>query len=184
MSETATFALGNGTLRLIEGDITKDDADAIVNAANSALAGGGGVDGAIHRAAGPRLLEACRHIIDKIDTLPAGEAVITPGFALPARCVIHTVGPIWRGGADGEPETLRAAYDNSLALAVEHEMQTVAFPAISTGVYGYPAEAAAKIALEAVAKALKADAVREVRLYLYSKKAFAIWRAAAEALFQ
>lgn len=183
MSETATYAIGNGALRLIQGDITKDDADAVVNAANSALAGGGGVDGAIHRAAGPQLPAACRDIIANIGRLPAGEAVITPGFDLPARHIIHTVGPIWRGGHDGEPETLRAAYANSLALAARHGLATISFPAISTGVYGYPADKAAAIAMTAVADALNSGPIREIRLYLYSKKAFDIWRAAADGLF-
>lgn len=133
-------------IRIVQGDITKLKVGAIVNAANSSLLGGGGVDGAIHRAAGPELLEACRGL----DGCPTGEARITPGFRLPARWVIHTVGPVWRDGEHGEPELLRACYRNSLALAKEKAVQTVAFPAISTGVYGYPVRAAARIALEAL----------------------------------
>lgn len=143
MSESATYAIGQGSLRLISGDITKDDADAIVNAANSALAGGGGVDGAIHRAAGPKLPGACRKIIDKIGRLPAGGAVITPGFDLPARYIIHTVRSIWRGGDEGEPDKLRSAYTESLGRAVSATLTSIAFPAISCGVYGYPVELAA-----------------------------------------
>ncbi len=133
-------------IRIVQGDITKLTVDAIVNAANSSLLGGGGVDGAIHRAAGPELLEACR----ELGGCPTGEARITPGFRLPARWVIHTVGPVWHGGERGEPELLRACYDHSLQLASTQGLQTIAFPAISTGVYGYPIEAAARIALTAM----------------------------------
>lgn len=184
MSDTAIYVIGKGTLRLLEGDITRDDADAIVNAANSALAGGGGVDGAIHRAAGPGLPPACREIIAKIGRLPAGGAVITPGFDLPARFIIHTVGPIWRGGNEGEPEKLRSAYVESLARAVENELETVSFPAVSTGVYGYPVDKAAPIALGVMAEALKNGAVREIRFYLHGKHAFDLWRSAADALLE
>ncbi|EHJ48983.1 Appr-1-p processing domain protein [Solidesulfovibrio carbinoliphilus subsp. oakridgensis] len=183
MSETVSYAIGSGVLRLIAGDITTDDGDAIVNAANSALAGGGGVDGAIHRAAGPKLLAACRDIIARIGRLPAGGAVITPGFDLPARHVIHTVGPIWRGGNDGEAEALRSAYAQSLARAAEANLTTVSFPAISTGAYGYPLDQAARIALETLGQGLESGPVREIRVYLHGKNAFDLWRSVAEALF-
>lgn len=133
-------------IRLLRGDITRLAVGAIVNAANSALSGGGGVDGAIHRAAGPDLLAACR----KLGRCPTGEARITPGFHLPARYVIHAVGPVWRGGDRGEPELLEAAYRNSLALAVENGCRTIAFPAISCGAYGYPIDEACAIALETI----------------------------------
>jgi len=180
---TVSYAIGAGTLKLILGDITRDDADAIVNAANSALAGGGGVDGAIHQAAGPKLHPACQEIIAKIGHLPAGDAAITPGFNLRAKYIIHTVGPIWHGGTDDEDAKLRSAYVKSIDLAAANGCQSVSFPAISTGVYHFPVDRAAPIALGAMAQALTDGTVQEIRLCLYGKRDYETWHAVADTLF-
>jgi O-acetyl-ADP-ribose deacetylase (regulator of RNase III) len=155
-------------MTVVQGDITKQEVDAIVNAANERLLGGGGVDGAIHRAAGPELKEECR----KIGGCPTGEARITKGYRLPARYVIHAVGPVWQGGDRGEPEKLAACYRNALRLAVENGAKTVAFPGISTGVYGYPLEAATRIAMATVRDCLAAmPAIEEVRFVTFGEEA-------------
>lgn len=137
-------------IKVQRGDITTLRVDAIVNAANSSLMGGGGVDGAIHRAGGPEILAQCKEIVRRQGECPTGEAVITTGGSLPSKYVIHTVGPVWRGGGQHEAELLASCYRNSLKLAEEHHCKTIAFPNISTGVYGYPKEEAAKIAVTTV----------------------------------
>lgn len=160
-------------MEVVRGDITKLEVDAIVNAANQSLLGGGGVDGAIHRAAGPELLEECR----KIGGCPTGEARITRGYRLPARHVIHAVGPRYRDGRHGESELLASAYRNSLRLAEEHGLETTAFPCISTGVYGYPAREAAEIAIGTVADWLRTHELpRKVIFCVFSERDEAIYR--------
>ncbi len=160
-------------IEILKGDITKLNVDAIVNAANSSLLGGGGVDGAIHRAAGPGLLDYCR----KLNGCPTGEAKITPGFNLHARFVIHTVGPVWRGGNYDEANLLSNCYKNSLRLAVENNLVSIAFPAISTGIYGYPLEYAAKTALKTVKEFLSSDnSIEKVIFVCFSHFDFEIYK--------
>jgi O-acetyl-ADP-ribose deacetylase len=142
--------VGKTKLALIQGDITQQQTDAIVNAANSSLLGGGGVDGAIHRAGGPAILDECKKIVAKIGRLPAGQAVMTTGGKLRAKYVIHTVGPVWRGGNRDESKILASAYRESLKRAVDKGLESVSFPSISTGAYGYPVDQAARVALETV----------------------------------
>ena len=165
------------------GDITEESTDAIVNAANSSLLGGGGVDGAIHRAGGPAILAECRQIVNKIGTLPAGKAVITSGGRLTARHVIHTVGPIYRGGERGEAEALGSCHRESIRVADEHALASVAFPAISTGAYGYPVTEAAPIAISATVQALAcAKQVTLCRFVLFDISTVRAYQRAAEKL--
>ena len=165
-------------VRLIQGDITRLEVDAIVNAANRTLLGGGGVDGAIHRAAGPQLLEACR----ALHGCETGEARITPGFRLPAAYVIHTVGPVWRGGNEREEELLASCYTRSLELAVQYKLGSIAFPNISTGVYGFPKALAAKIATESVINFLETnEASPEVTFVVFDPENEALYRSLLES---
>ena len=159
--------INKSILELIEGDITEQETDAIVNAANSSLLGGGGVDGAIHRAGGPKILEECR----KLGGCPTGEARITTGGNLTAKYVIHTVGPVYSGGKRREAELLASAYKNSLSLASQYKLKSVAFPSISTGAYGYPVNEAAIIALKTVMNYLKTHTdIEQVRFVLFGQK--------------
>ena len=166
--------INQATISLVQGDITRQSLDAIVNAANSSLMGGGGVDGAIHRAGGPRILEECKKIVARQGRLPTGKAVITTGGNLPARYVIHTVGPVWHGGNANEDQLLASAYRESLLLAEKHKLKSLAFPSISTGAYGYPVDMAAKVAVQTVAAFLKNEAfsVREVRFVLFDSTTY------------
>lgn len=159
---------------LIQGDITKQATDAIVNAANSSLMGGGGVDGAIHRAGGPALLEECKKIVARQGRLPTGNAVITTGGNLKAKYVIHTVGPIWHGGSKSEAQLLRSAYYECLKLATENKLTSISFPSISTGAYGYPAGEAARIAASTVSSFLKEQdtSLREVVFVLFDSRTY------------
>lgn len=168
-------------IKIIEGDITKLEVDAIVNAANNTLLGGGGVDGAIHRAAGPGLLEECR----QLGGCPTGEAIITKGYFLPAKWVIHTVGPVWKGGTKGEAELLASCYRKSLALSREYSVRTIAFPAISTGVYGFPSKRAAEIAVSEVGNFLRVNKLPEtVFLVCFNKETCKNLRKALEESLQ
>ena len=162
-------------LELIKGDITKYDVDVIVNAANSGLLGGGGVDGAIHRAGGSAIMDECKIIREKQGGCPTGEAVITTAGLLPAKKVIHTVGPIWKGGNTGEKEKLHACYVNSLKLAEENELETIAFPNISTGIYGYPKDKAAEVAVQAV-KSFKSQIISKVVFVCFDDENFQLYR--------
>ena len=166
---------------LIQGDITRQDTEAIVNAANSSLMGGGGVDGAIHRAGGPDILEECERIVARQGRCPTGQAVITTGGNLNAKYVIHTVGPIWRGGDNNEQQLLADAYRNSLALAREHNIKTIAFPSISTGAYRFPIDQAASIALKTVENFLtEHPGFQEVRFVLFSEQDLIQYQNASE----
>ena len=166
-------------IEVVEGDVTKLRVDAIVNAANTTLLGGGGVDGAVHRAAGPELLEECR----KLGGCPTGQARITKGYKLPAKWVIHTVGPVWRDGEHGEDELLAGCYRNSLALAEQNGVKTIAFPSISTGAYGFPMERAASLAVTEIKTFLERNrSIEKVVLVCFGKSAFDIHKQAVREL--
>ena len=167
----------NERVQVIQGDITKVEVDAIVNAANSSLLGGGGVDGAIHRAGGPEILAECKKIREQQGGCPTGEAVLTTAGRLPAKYVIHTVGPVWHGGNKGEPRLLANCYRNSLTLAVENAVTTIAFPNISTGVYRFPKEQAAEIALQTVVAFLKDDQqIKKVIFVCFDRENYALYQ--------
>ena len=184
MPSNLRYRIGSeATLELLMGDITHETTDAIVNAANSSLLGGGGVDGAIHRAAGPALLAECKKIREQRGPLPAGQAVITPGAKLKARYVIHTVGPVWQGGNVNEPQILESCYCHSMEEANLKNCNSVSFPSVSTGAYGYPVTEAAQIALRAIADLLhEPKSVKLVRFVLFDERTFKAYAAAAEKL--
>ena len=182
--EGAKITVNGISLSAIKGDITRQETDAIVNAANTGLMGGGGVDGAIHRAGGPAILEDCKRIVARHGKLPTGQAVITSGGNLKAKYVIHTVGPVWRGGDNGEPGLLASAYRESLELAADKNLTSVSFPSISTGVYSYPVSQAAQIAVCTVINFLRGHngSIREVVFVLFDDKTFNVYASAiAEA---
>ena len=167
-------------LQVVEGDITRQEVDAIVNAANTSLLGGGGVDGAIHRAAGPELLEECR----KLNGCPTGQAKITRGYRLPAKWVIHTVGPVWRDGKRGEDDLLASCYQSCFALAGQHGIRSIAFPSISTGVYGFPMDRASRIAAAETKSFLDGNrSVEKVILVCFGKSAYETHLAAVKEVF-
>ena len=173
MPESITIELGSASITLVRGDITRESVDAIVNAANSSLMGGGGVDGAIHRAGGSAILEECKQIVTLEGRLKPGGAVITGGGNLQAKYVIHTVGPIWRGGTTNEDETLKSAYSNSLQLASQYEIRSIAFPSISTGAYGFPVERAAEIAIGTVKEHVKNNSLpSKIKFVLFDDLTF------------
>lgn len=173
MPESPAYTVNQAKISIIQGDITHQATDAIVNAANSGLMGGGGVDGAIHRAGGPAILEECIKIVARQGRLPAGQSVITTAGSMKAKYVIHTVGPIWRGGNQDEPALLASAYRESLKLAAANNLSSLSFPSISTGAYGYPVEKAAVIALKEVISFLKqTSSVKEAVFVLFDARTF------------
>jgi len=177
--------INKARLSLKKGDITKQSTDAIVNTANSSLMGGGGVDGAIHRAGGSAILEECKAIVSESGRLPAGQAVITTGGKLPAKYVIHTVGPIWHGGKRGEREVLARSYKESLRTAATQELKSISFPSISTGAYGYPVPEAADTALRTVIDFLKQESsVQDVVFVLFDSATLDVYERSLEGLQQ
>ena len=179
-NQIIAITIDQAKLRITQGDITQQGTDAIVNAANSSLMGGGGVDGAIHRAGGSAILKECKQIVARQGRLPTGEAIITTGGKLKAKHVIHTVGPVWHGGNKGEPELLANAYRESLKVAAENNLNSVSFPSISTGIYGYPVDQAAKVALNAVITFLSQGdtPLREVVFVLFDSRTLGAYSSA------
>jgi len=179
---TKEVVINQARLSITQGDITRQSTDAIVNAANSSLMGGGGVDGAIHRAGGPAILEQCKQIVARQGRLATGKAVITTGGSLTAKYVIHTVGPIWHGGTRNEAECLASAYRESLKLAAENNLVSVAFPSISTGAYGYPVAEAARVAVKAVASFLRerVTSIKTAVFVLFDSATYEAYAAALE----
>ena len=184
MPPSLRYRIGpEATLELVIGDITNETTCAIVNAANSSLLGGGGVDGAIHRVAGPSLLEECKKVREQRGTLPAGQAVTTSGCNLKARYVIHTVGPVWYGGNKNEPQVLESSYCHSMEQANQKACASVSFPSVSTGAFGYPVHEAAQIALRTIADLLhQPKSVKLVRFVLFDERTYKAYAAAAEKL--
>jgi O-acetyl-ADP-ribose deacetylase (regulator of RNase III) len=182
--QTMPVIINQTTVSIILGDITMQSTDAIVNAANSGLMGGGGVDGAIHRAGGPAILKECRHIVAKQGHLPTGKAVITNGGKLKAMYVIHTVGPVWYDGTKNEAVLLTSAYQESLKLAAAYKLRSVSFPSISTGVYGYPVVEASKVAVRAVVSLLEEQitSIKEIIFVTFDSKTCAAYGSALESL--
>lgn len=180
MEETITIELDTSSITLVRGDITRVSVDAIVNAANSSLMGGGGVDGAIHRAGGNTIIEECKQIVQLEGRLKPGGAVITGGGNLQANYVIHAVGPIWRGGTTNEDDTLKKAYLNSLKLATQYEVKSIAFPSISTGAYGFPVDRAAEIAIGAVKDYVKNNSLpKKIKFVLFDDLTFRSYKQCA-----
>lgn len=182
MEKAKEVMIDQTRLSIIQGDITKQATDAIVNAANPGLMGGGGVDGAIHRGGGPAILEECKQIVAKQGRLPTGKAVITTGGNLRARHVIHTVGPIWYGGSRNEAALLASAYRESLKLAAKHNLTSISFPSISTGAYGYPVAEASKVAIKAVVSFLREQvtSLKEVVFVLFDSRTYEAYSSAVE----
>ncbi len=183
MVDTLTYTVNQAKISIIQGDITRQATDAIVNAANSGLMGGGGVDGAIHRAGGPAILEECIQIVSRRGHLPTGQAVITTAGDMKTKHVIHTVGPIWHGGSQDEPSLLASAYRESLKLAAANNLSSVSFPSISTGAYGYPLDKAAPIALKEVTAFLKQpSSIKEVVFVLFDTRTFEAYKNALQKM--
>jgi len=181
MQNNPSYIINKAKISIIQDDITSQTTDAIVNAANSSLMGGGGVDGAIHRAGGPAILEECKQIVSRQGRLPTGKAVITTAGNMKAKYVIHTVGPIWHGGNQGEDELLTSAYLESLKLAAENNLQSISFPSISTGAYGYPIDKAAQTAIDTVVSFLsETTSVKEVVFVLFDSRTYNAYASALQ----